>query len=67
MVRYATVVLMLYATTVLREGFAAKVGGAGETEERRGTPNMVSWNVKLSPEARRPEMPTVAVKGRVKA
>ena len=58
---------MLYDVTVLREGLAAKVGGAGETDERAGTPNMVSEKVKLSPEARRPEMPTLAVKGRVKA
>ena len=58
---------MLYVATVLREGLAAKVGGVGETDERRGTPNMVSWKVKFSPETDRPDMPTLAVKGRVKA
>ncbi len=52
---------------MLREGLAAKVGGVGETDERAGTANMVSWNVKFWPETSRPERPTVAEKGRVKA
>ena len=51
---------------VAREGAAAKVGGAGETEERAGTANMVSWKVKVWPEAERPARPTLAAKVRVK-
>lgn len=56
-----------YVETALRDGFGAKVGGAGETDERAGTANMVSWKVKFWPETSRPERPTSASKGRVKA
>ncbi len=59
--------LTVYVETVLREGLAANAGGVGETDERAGTANMVSWNVKFWPETSRPERPTVAEKGRVKA
>ena len=40
-------VLTLYVDTVFREGFAAKAGGVGETDESAGTANMVSWKVKF--------------------
>lgn len=56
-----------YVDTVLREGSAAKAGGVGETDERAGTANIVSWNANFWPETARPESPTLAWKGRVKA
>lgn len=57
----------MYVEVVLREGLAAKVGRVGETDERAGTPNMVSWKVQFWPEEARPERPTLAGKARVKA
>lgn len=60
-------VLRAYVVAVLRDGVGAKAGREGETEEREGTRNIVSWNVKFLPETARPERPAVAVKGRSKA
>lgn len=59
--------LRVYVVTVLRDGFAAKVGRGGETDERERTRNIVSWKLKVWPETERPERPTLAAKGRVKA
>ena len=56
----------MYVATVVREGLVAKAGRAGETDERVGTANMVSWKVKVWPEAERPERPTLAGKVRGK-
>ena len=52
---------------MLRDGLAAKAGRAGETDDKAGTANMVSWKVQFWPEAARPERPALAGKGRVKA
>ena len=57
----------MYVETVLSEGLAAKAGGLGETDDRAGTANMVSWKAKVWPEADTPERPTLAGKVRVKA
>lgn len=58
--------LYVYVEAVAREGVAAKAGSVGDTDERVGTANMVSWKVQFWPDAARPERPTLAGKVRVK-
>ena len=58
--------LSVLVVTVFRDGFAAKAGRGGDVDDREGTANIVSWKVKVWPEAERPERPTLAGKESVK-